>query len=215
MVKLFAKIVIKQLIPMGNTTKQIKIKTPRPYLSWSQLQLFERSPERYKEIYIDGRENLTNDFLELGKEMAEALEKGKSENPIISHLLTFLPSYPKVEFEMKAKVEGIPILGRLDGFNPQKGILGEFKTGKKWTQSMANKLGQITFYTLLYRLKYKKMPKEILLHWARTDNSDGELKLTGEIKTFKTQRSTSDLINFIPRIKNAWNGIIKLSNEKI
>lgn len=193
----------------------VKIKTPRNYLSWSQMNLFERNPEMYKEIYIDGRENLSNDFLELGKEMAEALEKGKSKNPIINHLLIFLPSYPKVEYEMKAKIEGIPLLGKLDGFNSKKGIIGEFKTGKKWTQLMADKFGQLTFYTLLYRLKYKKMPKEILLHWMETNNDDGKLKLTGKIKTFKTQRSTNDLINFIPRIKKTWNGIIKLSNEKI
>lgn len=197
---------------MKKNNQQIKL--PRPYLSWSQMNLWEQNPELYKEVYIYGRENYPSEYLELGKEMAEALEKGKSKNPIIKHLLIFLPKYPKVEYEIKAKLGDIPLLGRFDGYNPRKKIIGEFKTGVKWTQGMADKSDQLTFYALLIWLKYKKLPNEILLHWVKTENKDGELKLTGDIKTFRTKRSLSEILRFSARIKKCWAGINELCRQE-
>ena len=116
---------------------------PRPYLSWSQLSIWEQSPELYKRIYIDGikQESI---YLDFGRKAAEALEN--RENPSKDKGLAFLqvcmPDYKKREYEIKAEFEGIIILGKLDGFNPYSKVLGEFKTGKKWTQRMVDKNGQ-------------------------------------------------------------------------
>ena len=189
--------------------KSSKTLTPRPYLSWSQLQLFERNPELYREVYIGGREIYSTSALETGKELAMAIENGESDNAIIEHLRRFLPNYPKIEYEIKAKLGDIQLLGKLDGYNTRKKIIGEIKTGKKWTQKMVDTSGQLTFYALLIWLKYKTLP-EIYLHWCEAN--DGEL--TGEIKSFKTKRSKIDLIKFSSRIKKAWEGIKKLCQEK-
>src|SRR3990167_2427576 len=186
-----------------------KIKTPREYLSWSQMNLFERNPELYREVYIEGREIYSTPALETGKNLATALENGGSDDAMIEHLRRFLPSYQKVEYEIKAKLGEINLLGKLDGFNPRKKIIGEIKTGKKFTQKMVDTNGQLTFYALLVWLKYKTLP-EIYLHWCKSNNGE----LTGEIKTFKTQRSQLDLMKFIPRIKKCWEGIQQLCSEK-
>jgi len=145
--------------------------------------------------------------------MATTLENGFDEehDPLFELMAVFMPAYPLREFDIAAEFEGIPLVGKLDGFNERALVVGEYKSGKHWTQGMADKSGQLTFYALLVWLKYGKLPSDIFLHWARTDEDlEGNLKLTGEIKTFRTKRTMKDLILFSPRIKSAWAGICEL-----
>jgi len=190
-----------------------KNSSPRGYLSWSQLSLFEKDPNLYWQVYIEGIQNFKTKYLELGKRMATTLENGKSDDgdPMLELMAIYMPSYPAKEFDIKVMFEGIPLVGKLDGWNEKTLTIGEYKSGKNWTQSMANETGQLTMYALLIWLKYKKLPAKILLHWARTDEDmEGNLVLTGEIKTFTTQRSLKDIILFSKRIKSAWAGICEL-----
>ena len=215
-----------------------KDKTPRPYLSWSQLSLFEKDPNLYYQVYVEGLDQFRTKYLELGKRMADVLENGFDEehDPMFEYIGMFMPSYPHREFQIPRLInegeksgckcskclargiekplvfEGVPLYGKLDGFDDKTLTIGEYKTGKKWTQGMVDKADQLTFYTLLVWLKYKKFPKKIFLHWARTDEDlEGNLKLVGEIKTFETKRRLADLILLSKRIKNAWKGINEMS----
>ena len=263
-----------------------KNSSPRGYLSWSQLNLWEKDANLYYQVYCEGLDQFRTRQLELGKKMATTLENGHSEDgdPMLDLMAVFMPSYPAKEFEIKAVFEGIPLKGKLDGFGikcqscgswqdiiglknekqqmdvpalqKERGVygstshqtirsiskttfqdkqrlntlpilssscdkcgvegklisvIGEFKSGRHYTQSMADDTGQLTMYALLVWLKYKKLPAKILLHWAKTDEDmEGNLFLTGDIKTFKTQRSLSDLILFSKRIRAAWAGICAL-----
>lgn len=164
----------------------------------------------YYQVYIEGLDQFRTKYLELGKRMATCLENGYDEerDPLFENIAVFMPAYPLREFDLKADLEGIPLVGKLDGFKEEALIIGEYKTGKKWTQSMVNSSGQLTFYALLVWLVYKKLPAKIYLHWARTEEDmEGKLFLTGDIKTFETQRSLKDLILFSKRIRSAWAGI--------
>lgn len=191
--------------------KNKSIKTPRPYLSWSQMNLIERNPEAYIKTYFQGYK-FENEAMRLGKEVAEILEMDKiCDNTMIENMRIMLPSYEKREFEIKTEKHGIQLLGKLDCFNRKGLVIGEIKTGKKWTQKMVDEHGQLTFYALLVYLKYKKLPSKIYLHWAKTAEIDEELQLTGEIKTFETKRDLLDILKFTSRIKNAWAEIEKLS----
>ena len=196
-----------------NPIYSVKNSSPKGHLSWSQMNLWEKDPNLYYQVYCEGIENFRSKYLELGKRMATTLENGKSDDgdPMLELMAVYMPSYPAKEFEIKVNFEGIPIVGKLDGFNKETLTIGEYKSGKHWTQSMADETGQLTMYALLVWLKYKKLPNKILLHWARTDEDmEGNLVLTGEIKTFQTQRSLKDLILFSKRIKTAWGGICEL-----
>lgn len=187
--------------------------SPRGYLSWSQLNLWEKDPNLYYQVYIEGLDQFRTKYLELGKRMADGLENGFDieHDPMFEMLIIFLPAYPKREFEVKAEFEGIPLLGKFDGFDEEILDLGEYKTGKKWTQGSVDNSGQLTFYAFLIWLKYGKFPSKIQLHWARTDEDmEGTLFLTGEMKTFTTTRSMKDIILFSKRIKTAWAGICEL-----
>lgn len=189
------------------------IKTPRAYLSWSQLNTWERSPAMYKRIYFYGEE-INNPAMELGKEVAQCLETGEeSENIAIEHLKIFLPSYKFREYEIQAEVEKIPLLGRLDGFGEDPLEIGEYKTGKNWTQKMVDTNGQLTFYALLVLKKFKKFPERIRLHWAKTISEDGEIKLTGDIQSFETKRTLADIVSIAERCKKAWKGIKLMAKQ--
>lgn len=151
--------------------------------------------------------------MKLGKELAEARKTRKTKNPAIKHLLDFMPKYPKREVEISAVIDGIPIMGKLDGFDPKKLTIGEDKASRKFTQAIVDSHGQLTFYAALVYAKYKKLPKRIFLHWARTEDSENGPEFTGEVKTFETKRTLRDIGSFLGRIRNGWAGIQWLTKK--
>ena len=198
--------------------KSAKNKTPREYISWSQLSLWERDPEEYRRVYVEGQEQFVSDAMILGKQLAEAMEDDiVSDIPIIEQGRMFLPHYENREFEIRVNLRvgkhDIPLFGKLDGYEKKDRIIGEIKTGAtKWTQRMVDQHGQLTFYALLVYLRFKKMPSSIRLHWLNTDE---ESENYGMVKSFETKRSLAELIKMHTRINNAWAAIIKLSNGKL
>jgi len=188
--------------------------SPRGYLSYSQMQLYLKDPQLFYQCYIEGLQQFRTDRLILGKRMATALENGFDEqrDPMIEMVMTFMPSYPLREYEMNGVFEGIPLKGKLDGFDKEGLRIGEYKTGVKWTQGMVDCHGQLTFYALLVKLNYGVLPNEIKLHWARTQKNPetGGIELTGETKTFLTKRTMSDLILFSKKIKEVWKGVCEV-----
>lgn len=197
-----------------------KIQTPRPYLSWSQLALWEKSPYEYAKVYIYSDERVaTNPLMDLGKQLAEALENNdwdKKEALDIELARILLPSYPEREVELQGKVKDVSILGKLDGFDRDKLRLGEYKTGRaKWTQKRTDESGQLSFYALLIFQNFKKLPNEIKLHWVPSYYDEmGELKLAGEVETFETCRTMQDLLKISVRIERAWKGIKEMCAEE-
>lgn len=205
-----ARVAIK---PMTKSLTTLKNTSVRGYLSWSQMSLWEKDQNLYYQVYVEGLSQFKNKFIELGKRMSECLENGFDElrDPLFEVVATFMPGYPQREFEIDVVFEGIPLKGKLDGWNEKTMTIGEYKTGKNWSQSMVDKHGQLTFYALLIWLKYKKLPEKIFLHWAKTEEDiEGTLKLTGDIKTFSTKRTMKDIILFSKRITKAWEGICEV-----
>ena len=198
---------------MGAVKGPRKTATPRDYLSWSQLTAFERG--EYKEIYLMGRQ-LDNKYLRLGKKVADAMEVGESGEAGIEFLVNFFPKYQKREFGLRTTFEGIPLYGKLDGFDmPPTPKIGEYKTGTKWTQSMVDASGQLTFYAILvwkcYGIKVEHIPIE--LHWAQTEPDGDEMRIAGPIKSFKTKRTMRDVLARYTRMNKAWEGIQEISKE--
>lgn len=188
--------------------------TPRGYISWSQMVLVERSPWAYVERYLGDGYDIENKYMTLGKRLAERMELGLPTNDkLLEHLALFLPKGEYQEYEINVDFEGIPMRGKLDQFSPKTLEIRETKTGKRWTQSMANKHGQLVFYATMVYLKYGKLPK-IFLDWIPTKElEDGTLEMTGEIKTFEVKLHLGDIIVFRTRIKKAWKEIKKLTAE--
>lgn len=184
----------------------------RSYISFSQLQCYERGKEYYIRRYLQGEE-FENKYTIFGKKLHEALLK-PTKDKAIEQIKLFLPEYPKREITIKATVEKIPLLGRLDGLDIKRRNFGDWKTGKRYTQNQADKNDQLTFYWLLLWKKYKWIPKQAFIHHIETAEAD-EIYATGKIQTFETHRTMSDMLLLFGRIKRAWVGIEKLVTEHL
>ena len=198
------------------------MKLPRPHFSYSQLNLWEKSPTKYIQKYILGEEmDIESPQIEFGKEVALAMQSGKSKNRAIQHLLEHFKAYPYREHELTANLKigankRVKLLGLLDGFNPKTSEIGEYKTGSgRWSQTTVNESLQLTFYALLYYLKFKKLPKKIMLHWAETKTIDGRVNLTGRIYSFETERTKIDILKMQIRIKKVVANIEKELKKRL
>jgi hypothetical protein len=194
--------------------------TPRNYLSFTQMQLFERSPERYRQVYLDGEEQFENGAMRLGKRIHDATETDEStDDPFIDMVVSSLPKLDSMNFEIEGTLNGVPLYGKLDSFNSKtKKAFKEYKTGRTaWTQKKVDSCDQITFYCSLIYAKYGIRPEglDIELVYLPTDyNDEGIIEPTGEQPArFKTHRNFIDLMKISSRQKNSWEGIKKMSLE--
>lgn len=193
--------------------------SPRPYLSWSQINLFERDPNMYVRKYIFAQEEFQSEAQRVGKRLAQALEsQQKTGDDAMDNLVSLFPAYPHREVKMEATLDGVdvPLYGVLDGYDPHLRRIGEYKSGRLWTQEMVNESGQLKMYALLVWLNSRQLPSEIKLHWARTQYIEGKgVELTGEVQSFDAEISLEDLHAFSARVRRVWDGIKALSERHL
>lgn len=195
---------------------------PRPYISWSQLSMLEASEKTYKKIYLNGCRLPINRGMALGTEIADALETETATGNIIHDLvIASIPKLSSIEKELTGELNfgkiKIPLFGKADTANKTLTSFKEYKTGKTaWNQDKVDKHGQITFYCVIIKTITGKIPKDIELVWAPTEElPDGRYNLTGEIKRFKTQRNLTDVLKMQVRIKKAWERIGEICDEAL
>ncbi len=186
--------------------------TPKPYLSWSQYNLFRNSQMRYVSTYIYG-ERFQNEEMDKGRELAEILEKDeKVDDSDIESVRIMLPTLKEREYEIETSLGDVPLYGKFDGFDEKNLVLDEIKSGKNgWDQRKVDNCEQITFYSLMIYQKFKKLPKKIRLHYAPTERVAGTIRFTGEVESFVTERSLNDVLGLLVPIKRTWEGIQKVS----
>jgi hypothetical protein len=117
------------------------------------MTLWEKSPQMFKEVYLEGRKTGTNRGQALGKEIAEALETGIETGDIIKDLtIAQIPSYEIRDKEIRMTLgkgkDIVPILIKPDSCKEDYSAFLEIKTGLEgnWNQAKVNKDDQITFY---------------------------------------------------------------------
>jgi hypothetical protein len=192
--------------------------TPRNYLSWSQLNLFEKSPERYVRKYLFGEDLKTNQGQKYGKLLSEGLEKNEFTGDVALDLI--IDKIPKleekeyrVEVEMKNGKEKIPLFIVLDTAQRDLTAFKEYKTGQILRAMDA--FGQMTFYSTAIKLKTGKIPKD--REWVGIQTKkrpDGRIEGTGEIYRQQIVITELDCLRMMVRIKKAWLGIQKLTAQE-
>jgi hypothetical protein len=193
---------------------------PRGYLSWSQIDLWNRDPEKYVRQYMFGGEGDNNARMAFGSKTALAIENGgNSGDELIDMLASLIPKYEKHEFELVAefKTEAgvIKILGKLDTFSPKTLAFREYKTGTtKWTQARAQGHKQMLHYAALIWLKYKKIPKAHL-DWAQTVMAEGAVSLTGELKSFEVAITLADILEYLALVSRVAREIDRRYRQEI
>ncbi|MFA9262889.1 MAG: hypothetical protein ACEQSB_06105 [Undibacterium sp.] len=200
--------------------------TPRPYISWSSLELFEKSPEKWERLYLgDGKKVYENSGSRFGALMAKTLELDElSGDPAIDLAVSQLTKYEIpdkiVEVQMNVGRGKDPIIlhGRPDTRTEDFAAFGEYKSGQAhWTQTKVDRCGQLTFYaTIGYIFRGNKLVEKMWLEQVVTEKMDSsdpqsELVPTGEILKFNSQRSLSDILNMMVRIKKGWQGMERLT----
>lgn len=178
---------------------------PKPYLSYSQVDLWRKSPDRYRARYYRNEPAFENTETAFGKGIHEQLENkdGKiGEHPILSTVMR----YPIAEHAIEVEIEGIPVFGKIDSYDPDLYAFIDFKTGhaKKngeppWDALAVRKHDQLPWYSMMIKAKEGKVNNLCHLIWIetvfkkKTMEFDGEileadvreLELTGRVESFE------------------------------
>ena len=192
---------------MSNT----KLQMPCPYVSYSQLALFERDPLEYYQQYFVARVDWATDKMTFGKIFQEAwcdkkydyvkeLTKAGYTSDFIRVVKTALAhpdtvSMPKsfTEKRLLVKTDKMlwPMLAILDGFRKPLKLLVENKMGVWWSQKMVDESPQLTWYMMSVYLEYGFVPKTLL----QTFNSK-----SGIPRLFVVKRTKKDFEALIDRV---------------
>lgn len=207
---------------------------PRPYISQTQLVLWENDPPGYMRRYFYGEQGRTNRGQALGKEVADHLESGEDTGKIeVDLVLAQIPKLALRDVKMMLEVSSgrgkdrrsIPVMIKPDMCMRDYSEFYEIKTGTgPWTQRMADESDQVTFYVMgLYLLRGNHtgalIPKAELI-WAPTEkrmDEDGVERphLMGEIKRFPTTRTFADILRMEARVAQAWHEIGKAMEKEL
>jgi hypothetical protein len=190
-----------------------KLLFPRDYISHSQMAAIKYSKQQYLDRYFYGKFE-DSPYLQLGKQMGDALRFRKKKMPKIFDIVRKqIPEAKVYEKEKRALLGDIPMLGYFDGWDPDKFILDEYKTGKK--PSLNSWCNQMRFYSTMLYLNNKRLPEKINLYWAETVwNESDQLVLTGSVKKYNIKVNLNDIIMFSGEIKRVWQEIYDLCEKE-
>lgn len=165
-------------------------------ISHSEFSTWERGPDEYYLRYILGICEPPNQYMSLGKAIHEcALEQKDIDQIITIHNIS--PSKYNIikKISEKIVVMKIPEVEKrltvefyqaiFDGINFIDHIIYELKTGRPWTQEMADASKQLTMYAMVYLKLFNVMPKLILISANTT---------SGKILHYETKRTTEDIL---------------------
>lgn len=174
-----------------------------PVLSWSSMNAFESyNKDIWYEQYVLGNKSKPNAHMLAGITIGHKLV----EDPAF---LSEVPRPEIYEYEESVLFEEIQLVGHMDGWSPKTKKLLEYKTTvreDKWTQSMVDSWGQITFYCFLHWLKSKINPKDISIKLVsipvkESGHFDVTLDTSKKFRIIETKRTMNDLLTFGIRIK--------------
>lgn len=196
--------------------------TPKPYLSFSSMNLLEKNPEKWKEAYLYGGRNPINRGMAFGKMMADGLENDEATGDVaLDMVMIKIPKFEIRDKEFLAEIkngkEVVPILCKPDTMKADMTAFKEYKTSQtKWTKKKVDELDQITFYAMGMFLKTGKVPGDIELVEIETKSAiDGKIECTGHIYRHPTVRSVGQILQMIIRAKKAWSMINKICEEEL
>lgn len=193
---------------------------PLPYLSFSAWWLYQQSPVEFYQQYYVGRVDAPTLKMQLGKIFQEAWSDPKYNFVKELKKVGFTSDYeriirtavthhqtlklPKEKCEKKYVVKGNglahPIMGIFDGQDKKIGLLVENKFGKVWTQQMADESKQITWYCLVWQMKFGDLPKQILLQSFNSKNGLPTYRWTSR-KQYDIDKLVHEINETVARIK--------------
>lgn len=200
---------------------------PKGYISWSALDLFEKSEQKYIDKYFFKKdESWTNGYMVFGKKFAKAKETGDcGDDTLLEWAVNATPSYGNAEYKLESVLQtpygAIKLLSYLDDYQKDLCKILEYKTGTTpWTQAKVQKHGQLHFYAVSINSSIGINPEQSLIWIPTTDKDDNGNKIpvrpTGDDPvTFPYQASLFELKEMEKRITRAVVRIDKLYREHL
>lgn len=167
-----------------------KYNLPKKYLSYSAISCFLEYPDQFRARYYENRPMIMTPELHFGSKISHLLEKGHDS-------LAHIKRYPVMEQKISCEIEGVPIYGFIDSFDPLDCAILEYKTGvKAWNDDRVSKHLQLDIYSLCAEQIFGKVKDECELIWMQTrkverpqvgrmthEESYG-IEFTGKVKIF-------------------------------
>lgn len=172
-------------------------------LSYSQLSSFEWSPAEWYETYILGKKKEPNAAMLFGSKIGDQI--GTDENPIPGMNLPGVK-----EYELRANLGPIKLVGYADFYCPDTLILNENKTTDKpdkWNKKSVDAHGQMTMYALLLFLQNKTKPEDVTMYLNYIPvfvGNDFQYYLPNPptYTAIETRRTTTDIMRYVQYIKD-------------
>lgn len=139
------------------------------YIEWlarpispSQLGSWEYDKDgQWFPSYILNQRSPASAAMLFGSKVGKSIEK--DEVPMVPQIVR----YPKMEYELRANLGKLRLIGYADSYYPEKKLLREYKTSqndKRWTQATVDTHGQLIMYALLLFLQDKVKPEDLTIH---------------------------------------------------
>jgi hypothetical protein len=169
------------------------MKLPKGYLSYSQIDLWQKDKTAYRKRYYEGLPSTDTIYTIFGRETHERIARGEVQGA---------PIYSTKELKIEVTVSGVPILAYVDSFCDRRKAILEYKTSKNpWTLPMVHKHEQLPLYSMLVQEKFGEVQSKLHLVWLETELGDEtvheefdgmqlagsrtKLALTGHIEVFE------------------------------
>lgn len=189
---------------------------PKGYLSHSSMNLWKQSKDNYRKKYYSNSDlfDFSTPYTKFGKEIAETLEdpKRRKAHPVLSKI----PFYSHPEYVLEFEVDGVPIKGMIDSFDPKKKRILEYKTGVRkdgksaWNTHLVKKQTQTLLYSLGVEILLGEVHPVSQLVWLETcwkeqcwstqfgeqviEECGPKLELTGFFEVFKRKTEPWELL---------------------
>ena len=158
-----------------------------------------------------GEVKLDGDYEELGYDKAKDVVKDEATTLSALHLERVAPAIQPTAVEVRIEMPEsgtlpVKVLGVIDVID-DAGVIHDTKTARKsGRQDMADGSDQLTWYALLYRARYGKAPKELVLDQL-VQTRTGKVS----VNRFATQRNFYDLQAVIGIAKH----VLKMAESEI
>ena len=171
----------------------------RPF-SWSQFSSFrDYNKEKWYQNYVLGFKEPPNARMTFGSQVGKRIETDP----------TYIPQLPRgiMEYELKATMNDIELIGYADSYNPETKELDEFKTGgvSSWNKKKVESYDQLTFYALLLYLRNEAKPEDLTIrlhHMLTEEKGDFSIGFAKPftLTTYTTKRTTRQVLMFASEI---------------
>tara|TARA_R110000787_G_scaffold161960_2_gene275322 strand:- start:288 stop:911 length:624 start_codon:yes stop_codon:yes gene_type:complete len=193
-----------------------KDKKGKSYLSYSQISLFKRDKEEYKDIYINNRKFEGNEYTDFGSKVGEALEKNNFDSFTLTEG-TILKMCTRLDiFERRTILDydkyNFYVVGYIDTIDNDLTTIIDYKTGgkNKELQYKEDNYFQIQLYALSIMQETGIEPKKGLIEFIRRKGNafKGEKLIIGNEPPIKIDIDLS-----MDRLKKVYWDILKTAKE--